>query len=90
MTGCVISVTLVSEVRRMAVKNPRINVVLEKPLYHTIERLANRDGVSLSLKVRDLVKEALEIEEDMALSAFAEKRERTLKKSRALKHNEIW
>ncbi len=74
----------------MPVKNPRINVVLEKPLYNTIERLASRDGVSLSLKVRDLVKEALEIEEDIALSAFAEQREKTLVKSRALKHHEVW
>ena len=60
----------------MPVKNPRTNVVLEKPLYHSIEQLASRDGVSLSFKVRDLVKEALEIEEDRALSAFAEKTER--------------
>ena len=74
----------------MPVKNPRINVVLEKPLYNTIERLATRDGVSLSLKVRDLVKEALEIEEDMALSAFAEKREKTFAKSKSLKHHEVW
>ena len=74
----------------MPVKNPRINVVLEKPLYHTIERLANKDGVSLSLKVRDLVKEALEIQEDMVLSAFAEERERTFTKSKALKHHEVW
>ena len=74
----------------MPVKNPRINVVLEKPLYHTIEQLANRDGVSLSLKVRDLVKEALEIEEDAALSAFAEKRERTFAKTKVLKHHEVW
>jgi hypothetical protein len=71
-------------------KNPRINVVLEKPLYDSIERLAKEDGVSLSLKVRDLVKEALEIEEDIALSAFAEQREKTLKKSKALKHEEVW
>jgi len=71
-------------------KNPRINVVLEKPLYHIVERLASRDGVSLSLKVRDLVKEALEIQEDMALSAFAEERERTFAKSKALKHHEVW
>ena len=78
------------EARLMPVKNPRINVVLEKPLYHTIEKLANRDGVSLSLKVRDLVKEALEIEEDTALSAFAEKREVTFTKTRALKHHEVW
>jgi transcriptional antiterminator Rof (Rho-off) len=78
------------EVKLMPVKNPRINVVLEKPLYHTIEQLASRDGVSLSLKVRDLVKEALEIEEDIALSAFGEKRERTFTKTKALKHREVW
>jgi len=74
----------------MPAKNPRINVVLEKPLYHTIETLANRDGISLSLKVRDLVKEALEIEEDTALSAFAQKRERTFTRKKALKHHEVW
>ncbi len=74
----------------MPVKNPRINVVLEKPLYNTIERLAAREGISLSLKVRDLVKEALEIEEDLSLSAFAEKRERTITKEKSLKHNEVW
>ena len=74
----------------MPVKNPRINVVLERPLYHAIEWLANREGVSLSLKVRDLVRVALEIEEDIALSAFAEKRERTFTKTKALKHDEVW
>ena len=58
----------------MPTKNPRINVVLEKPLYDNIERLAKKDGVSLSLKVRDLVKEALELQEDIALSNLAEKR----------------
>jgi len=74
----------------MPTKNPRINVVLEEPLYAAIEQLAKRDNVSLSLKVRDLVKEALEIEEDVALSAFAEERDKTLSKATALKHNEVW
>jgi hypothetical protein len=74
----------------MPTKNPRINVVLEKPLYRTIEQIAKRDGVSLSLKVRDLVKEALEIEEDIALSEFAESREKTLKRTGTLKHTEVW
>jgi hypothetical protein len=64
--------------------------VLEKPLYDDIERLAKKDGVSLSLKVRDLEKEALEIQEDIALSNFAKKRERTFRKTKALKHNEVW
>ena len=74
----------------MPAKNPRVNVVLEKSLYHEIERLAKREGVSLSLKVRDLVKEALEIEEDIALSAFAEEREKTFRKSTALRHSKVW
>ena len=74
----------------MPTKNPRINVVLEEPLYKSIKRLAKKDGVSLSLKVRDLVKEALEMEEDIALSVFAEGREKTFKKTKALKHEEVW
>ena len=74
----------------MPTKNPRINVVLEKPLYDNIEELAARDGVSLSMMVRDLVKEALEIKEDIALADFAESREKTFRKSKALKHDEVW
>jgi hypothetical protein len=74
----------------MPVKNPRINVVLEKPLFRSVERLASRDGVSLSLKVRDLVREALEIEEDIALATLAEARDRTLTKEKALRHDEVW
>ncbi|MFH0975631.1 MAG: hypothetical protein V1874_07590 [Spirochaetota bacterium] len=74
----------------MPTKNPRINVVLEEPLYAAIHDLAERDKVSLSLKIRDLVKEALEIKEDVGLSLFAEERDKSLKKSNALKHNEVW
>jgi metal-responsive CopG/Arc/MetJ family transcriptional regulator len=74
----------------MPTKNPRINVVLEKPLYRAIEQLAKKDGISLSLKVRDLVKEALEAEEDLALSEFAKRREKTFKKEKSLRHNEVW
>lgn len=74
----------------MPAKSPRINVVLEKPLYQTIARLANRDGISLSLKVRDLVREALEIEEDIALTSLADARERTLPKAKSLRHDEVW
>ncbi|MGR3218510.1 MAG: toxin-antitoxin system, antitoxin component [Candidatus Anammoxibacter sp.] len=74
----------------MPTKKPRINVVLEKPLYECIDQLAKKDKVSMSLKVRDLVKEALELEEDIALSGFAEEREKTFSKTKALKHNEVW
>jgi len=74
----------------MPAKNPRINVVLEKPLYQNVERIARKDGVSLSLKVRDLVKEALEMEEDIALATIAEKREKTLTRKKTLSHDEVW
>lgn len=74
----------------MPAKSPRINVVLEKPLYQSIERLASRDGISLSLKVRDLVREALEIEEDVALAILAGSRDRTLPKEKTLSHDEAW
>jgi hypothetical protein len=41
-------------------------------------------------KVRHLLKAALETEEDVALSAFAEERDKTLSKATALKHDEVW
>ena len=74
----------------MPTKNPRINVVLEKPLYETVRRLAEKEDVSLSLKIRDLVRAALEAEEDAALAEFAEEREKSFKRSRALTHKQVW
>ena len=57
----------------MRAQNPRINVVLNNLLYQNVRLLAEKDNVSLSAKVRDLLKEAIEIQEDIALSEFAEK-----------------
>ena len=74
----------------MPTKNPRINVVLEAPLYQNVRFLADKDGVSLSTKVRDLLKEALEIQEDIYLADFAEEREESWNKSSALTHEEVW
>ena len=74
----------------MPMKNPRVNVVLEEPVYEGLRRWAKRDGVSLSLKVRDLVEEALEAEEDRALADLAKGRERTLDRSKAMTHSQPW
>jgi hypothetical protein len=71
-------------------KNPRVNVVLEKPLYETVRRWARRDGVSLSMKVRDVVRAALELEEDRALIKLAETREQSFDRAKALTHSEVW
>ena len=74
----------------MAERNPRINVVLDKALYSTIQRLAQTKGASLSLTVRDLIKEALESYEDAALSQWAEMREKTFKRKEAMTHQQVW
>ena len=74
----------------MPTKNPRVNVVLERPLYDALGRLARREGSSLSTKARDLIRGALETYEDLALAKVAEERERTLVRSAALTHDEVW
>jgi len=74
----------------MPAKNPRINVVLDPPLYKNVQFLAEKDGVSLSTKVRDLLKDAMEIQEDIYLAELAEKRETTLAVNETLNHDETW
>jgi len=74
----------------MPTKNPRVNVVLEEPLYEGLRRWAARDKVSLSLKVRDLVKEALESQEDRALAIFAAEREKSFDRKKALTQEQVW
>jgi len=74
----------------MPAKNPRINVVLEKPLYDSVRRLAAKEEISLSLKIRDLVKDALEAQEDIVLAEVAEERERSFHRARGLSHKRVW
>ena len=73
----------------MAAKNPRVNAVLEPAVYERVETLAKREGVSLSQKVRDLVRDALELVEDEGLESRVETRRRTAAKSRWVSHLEV-
>ena len=69
----------------MPTKNPRINISVDQPLYGLIQGLAEEEGVSLSMLARDLIKEeSLELREDVALAAFAEKREKSFDPAGAL------
>jgi transcriptional antiterminator Rof (Rho-off) len=74
----------------MPTKNPRVNLVPERSLYDALGRLARRDGASLSTNARDLLRDALEMHEDLALARMAEERERTLNRSAGLTHDEMW
>ncbi len=74
----------------MPTTKPRVNVALEKPMYEEVRELAQRNGNTLSLEIRDLIREALAIEEDRVLAKWAGDRLRTFQPQRALKHNVVW
>jgi len=74
----------------MPTKNPRINVVLTPRIYADVQTLSEARGLSMSSVVEDLIEEALEIQEDLALTAFADERKKTLKKSELIPHKKAW
>jgi hypothetical protein len=61
----------------MTTKNPRIHAVLEPPLFETVKRLAQSNGTSLSQEAHDLIRDAVELHEDRALDALAQRRRAT-------------
>ena len=74
----------------MPTKNPRLNVVLEPSLYEALCKVADREKVSLSLLARDLIKESLELHEDIYWEETAESRDKTFSYKKALSHKDIW
>ena len=72
----------------MPAKNPRVSVVLERPIFDALGRLARRDGTTLSTKARDLLRDALETHEDVGLARIAE--ERDFEASTGLSHAQVW
>lgn len=74
----------------MATKLPRLNVVTEPHLYQAIHRLAKKEGLSMSLVARDLLREALLLYEDAYWAKEAQVRERTFVREKALTHSQVW
>ena len=74
----------------MPTKNPRVNIVIEPPLYGVMRDLATSEGVSMSTLARDLIREAIELREDVALAAFADTRMKTFDRKVALSHEDVW
>lgn len=74
----------------MPAKNPRVNIVLDPLLYAALGKMAERDGISMSLEARDLIKEALEAKEDIYWDIVAADRARTYKAGKAVSHKDIW
>ncbi len=72
----------------MPTTKKRINISLSQELEKTITRLARRDEVPEATKAADLIRLAIEIEEDEVWNQIAQ--ERDTKKSKFVEHNKTW
>jgi uncharacterized protein (DUF1778 family) len=72
----------------MPTKNPRINITLEESTAGFLANIANLEHKSVSSLVKELLLEALDRREDMALSTLAEVRDSA--KVKRVKHNDAW
>ena len=74
----------------MPTKNPRVNIVVEPTLYSVMHDLATREGISMSTIARDLIREAIDLREDAALAALADRRMKSFDRKEALSNEDVW
>ena len=72
----------------MATVNPRLNITLDAEQLKLISKLARKEKRSRSAVAKNLIEQALDMLEDMALSQISEKRLKTNKK--LYTHKEVW
>lgn len=74
----------------MAARNPRVITVLDRSLYEHLKRAAKSEGISISAKVRDMLREAAELDEDRFWARAGEQRLRSFRKNRAMSDKDVW
>ncbi len=57
----------------MPTKNPRIHVVLEQPLFERLKSLSIKDGMSMSLEAREIIRQAFYSSEKRAMRIYTGK-----------------
>ncbi len=72
----------------MTTTHPRIQVTLDAQINGLLSALAKRQQLSKSALAADLIREALELREDAALSALADTRLKQTK--RWVSHEDAW
>ena len=72
----------------MPSSNPRLNVVLDRELQKDLQIAAKKRGKSLSAVAAELLRDALERDEDLFLARLSEWREKTSK--RTYSDEEAW
>ncbi len=74
----------------MPTKNPRVNIVVEPLLYNAMHDIATSEGISMSTIARDLIREAIDLREDVSLAAFADQRMESFDRKTALSNEDAW
>jgi len=74
----------------MPAKNPRISTVVDRGLLRWLRSRARREGISVSLVVRDLLMRVREDEEERYWAAAGEERLESFSRNEALRHDDVW
>lgn len=72
----------------MATNKKRINVTLDSEMEEVLDQLAKRDQMSQSAKALQLMKVAIELDEDAVLEEMAIKRD--TKDAKFISHDKAW
>ncbi len=73
----------------MTTTKTRINITADRDVKKSLVAAAKRDGMPTASKAAELLRLALELEEDLALSDLADSR-LTGKKIKWLSHRQVW
>lgn len=74
----------------MPAKNPRISAVVDVGLWKWLRSKAGREGISVSLVVRDILMRVRDDEEEQYWAAAGEKRLESFSRDDALDHEDAW
>lgn len=76
------------ELITMPTKNPRINITFDKKTAAILATLSSQEHKSVASIAKELILDALERREDLALSALAEMRDN--KDAEKVEHEDVW
>ncbi len=62
----------------MPTKHPRVHVVLERPLFINLRKRARKNGLSLSLEAREIIKEAFRLKGEKSYRVYTGKHTKKL------------
>ena len=74
----------------MPAKNPRVTSVIDNDLQTWLQAKADRQGISLSLLIRDLLMRLRDEDEERYWAAVGEERLETFDRKRALSNEDAW